>query len=241
VEELYVYPTPGAPKGRVPGMENAHDKRAVTMCWPDPSEKTADKTIILKDDAVTKRAAELWARKMNTRGDLALGHGRWTDLERTLQGLEPSGWGLNGDGWMVFRSNLGTVSMKVFKAEQWAIGVAHRKSVAQSEALQAHRMMTVALISDSQAAIRRTMHLDPGTGQQLARAINTHAWALPTKGIKGAIHWVPGHLCIPGNAVTDRPANKAGAERGYAVGDWKYTSAANKTRRISEGRTAAQV
>jgi hypothetical protein len=86
VEELYDYPTPGAPKGRVPPMENAHDKRAVTMCWPDPREKTADKTIILEDNAVTKRAAELWARKMNTRGDLALGHGRRTDPERTLQG-----------------------------------------------------------------------------------------------------------------------------------------------------------
>jgi len=78
--------------------------------------------------------------------------------------------------------------MEVFDAELWAIGVALRKSVARAEALRAHGVTTVAVFSDSQAAIRRTVHLDPGPGQQLARAINEHARALRAHGIEPAIH-----------------------------------------------------
>jgi len=41
----------------------------------------------------------------------------------------------------------------VSDAELWAIGVAHQKSVASAEALLAHGVTTVAVLSDSQADI----------------------------------------------------------------------------------------
>jgi hypothetical protein len=60
-KELDNYPTPGAPVGRVAATEHARSRRAETMCWQDPGEKPAVKTIILEDDAAAKRAAERWA------------------------------------------------------------------------------------------------------------------------------------------------------------------------------------
>jgi hypothetical protein len=83
--------------------------------------------------------------------------------------------------------------MQVFDSERWAIGVALRKSVAKAESFRTHVVTTVAVFSDSQAAIRRTAHLDPGPGQQLPRTINEHARALHTQGIDIVINWVPGH------------------------------------------------
>jgi hypothetical protein len=49
-----------------------------------------------------------------------------------------------------------------------------------------------------------------------------------------------GHSGIPGNEEADRQANKAREGRGYTVRECIYTSAANRARRISEGRTAAK-
>jgi ribonuclease HI len=99
--------------------------------------------------------------------------------------------------------------------------------------------MTVAVFSDSQAAIRRMTHLDPGPGQHLARAINQHARALHAYGIEDTIHWVLGHSGILANEEVDLQANNAGEDRSDTVLERIYTFAANRARRISEGRTAA--
>jgi hypothetical protein len=99
--------------------------------------------------------------------------------------------------------------MEVFDAKLWAIGVALRKSVARAEVLPAHGVKTVAVFSHSQAAIRRTTHLDPGPGQHLATAINEHARALRAHGIETAIQCVPGHSGILGNEEAASQPNKA--------------------------------
>jgi len=78
--------------------------------------------------------------------------------------------------------------MEDFDADLRAIWVALQKSIAKAEELWAHGVMTVAVLSDSQAAIRRTVYLDPGPGQYLARALNKHARALRTHSIEAAIH-----------------------------------------------------
>jgi len=52
------------------------------------------------------------------------------------------------------------------------------------------------------------------------------------------IRWVPGHSGIPGHEEADRQANLAHDASGSTVMERPYTSASNRARRISEGRSA---
>jgi len=140
-----------------------------------------------------------------------------------------------------FRSHLGTGRVEVYDAELWAIGLALRESVRKRDRLWTHGVTKVAVFSDSQVAIRRTEHLQPGPGQPLARWINQSARTLHEGGIKTEIHWVPGHTGIPGNEEADRQANLARkGRRAGTVRERVYTSAVNRTRRILEAKTAAK-
>jgi len=137
--------------------------------------------------------------------------------------------------WRSRRSYLGAGRMEVFDAELWAIGLALDAAIEKRETLQKHGVETVAVFSDSQAAIRRTAHLEPGPGQRLARRINRRARSLRAHGIATEIHWVPGHSGIPGNEEADHQANLARDASGSTVIKRPYTSASNSARRISEG------
>jgi len=111
--------------------------------------------------------------------------------------------------WRAFCSHLGTGRIEVYDAELWAIGLALWESVKKRDTLQTHRVMKVAVFSDSQATIRRTENLEPGPAQPLARWINQSARTLREAGIETEIHWVPGHPGIPGNKEADRQPNLA--------------------------------
>jgi hypothetical protein len=112
--------------------------------------------------------------------------------------------------------------------------------IEKRETLQKRGVKTVAVFSDSQAAIRLKAHMEPGPGQQLARRINRRAQALLAHSIATEIHWIPGHSGISGKEEADRQANLARDGRGRTVRERPYTSASNRARRISEGRSAAK-
>jgi ribonuclease HI len=166
----------------------------------------------------------------------------WTDGSRSDDGrVGAAAVCKHGDGWKAFGSHLGTGRVEVYDAELWAIGLALRESVKKRDMLQAHGVKRVAIFSDSQQAIRRTEHLEPGPGQPLARWINQSARTLRKDGIETEIRWVPGHTGIPGNKEADRQPNLAreGRKAGTVL-EHIYTSAANRTRRISDAKTAAK-
>jgi ribonuclease HI len=130
--------------------------------------------------------------------------------------------------------------MVVFDAELWAIGLALDVTIKKRKTLQGHGVKTVAVFSDSQAAIRRTAHLEPGPGQRLARRINRRAQSLLAHGIATVMHWVPRHCGIPGNEEADRQANIAREAKGSTIIERPYTSPSNRARRISKRRSAAK-
>jgi hypothetical protein len=101
-KELFEYPTPGAPVGRVAAIEDARGTRAETMRRADPGEKPAVKTTILEDYTAAKRAAELWAEEKE--GKSTSGTWRWwTDGSSTDDhGVAAAAVCLNRDNWMVF-------------------------------------------------------------------------------------------------------------------------------------------
>ena len=138
MKDLYDHPTLGALVGRVAAMEHARGRRAETMCEPDPWEKLVVRTTMPEDDAEAKRAAELWAKRKESKA----GSGTWTwwtDGSRTDDGrVDAAAVCLNRDSWTVFRSCLGMGQMQVFDAELWAIGIILQKSVAGADALRAH-------------------------------------------------------------------------------------------------------
>ena len=239
-KELHEAPSSGTPICRVVGIEHEHGRTTEDMSWPAPGEEPVVKTIILDDKSTAKRAVQRWAREKEAKVGVGVWMW-WTEGSHSDDGrVGAAAVCKHGTEWRTHRSYLGTGRMEVFDAELWAIGLALGETVKRRKRLQQHGVKTVAVFSDSQAAIRRAAHLEPGPGQRLARRINRRARNLLAHGIATEIHWVPGHSGIPGNEEADRQANLARHASGSTVIEQPYTLASNRARRIYEGRSAAK-
>jgi hypothetical protein len=115
--------------------------------------------------------------------------------------------------------------MVVFKCEMWTIGLALDMAIDKSETLWNHRVTMVAVITNSQAAIRQTAHLELGPGQRLAKQINRWVQSVLAHSIPTEIHSVPGHTGMSGYEEGDRQANQSRDTIGNTVIERQYTSA----------------
>ena len=122
----------------------------------------------------------------------------WSDGSRLENGRCGAGiaWQEPGGTWNTRGIPLGK-GHEVFDAELF--GVVQAFQVAWKVGDQ--RPVTILL--DSQAAIARLRHTQPGPGQALA--IQAHAIA---KGLHVTIQWVPGHAGVEGNERADQVAKQ---------------------------------
>jgi len=108
----------------------------------------------------------------------------WTDGSRSDHGrVGAAAVCTHGNQCRSRRNFLDTGHMEVFDTELLPIGLMLDVVIEMRENFQEHGLKTVAVFSDSQAAIRQTAHLDPAQGQRLGRQINRRARNLHARGI----------------------------------------------------------
>jgi len=89
-------------------MQHKQGREAETMCWPDPDEELAVRTVILSEDTAAKGEAIRWARESEAK----VGAGVWmwwTDGSQSDDGrVGAAAVCKHADRWKAFRSDLGT-------------------------------------------------------------------------------------------------------------------------------------
>jgi ribonuclease HI len=82
---------------------------------------------------------------------------------------------------------------EVFDAELYALWVGLKAAKVRADEQVDGQPRTVAIFTDSQAALRRIRNDDPGPGQWLARRILHAERQLRQAGLTTEFHWIPGH------------------------------------------------
>jgi ribonuclease HI len=130
----------------------------------------------------------------------------WTDGSRLDNGKIGAAvaWQDIFDSWHTRELPLGR-GKEVFDAE--LSGACEALRLAKS--LQSTGPVTVFM--DSQAAINRLQHAEPGAGQEVVFEAWKAAKALAAEGRELTIRWVPSHQGVPGNEQADQAAKRAAA------------------------------
>ena len=131
----------------------------------------------------------------------------WSDGSRLENGKSGAGtaWQEPGGTWRTWGFPLGK-GYEVFDAE--LLGVVRALQLAEKVGDQ--RPVTILL--DSQAAIARMRHTQPGPGQALVIQAHAIAKRLHARGCQTTIQWVPGHAGIEGNKRADQAAKQAASK-----------------------------
>jgi len=228
MRELHEDPCSGTPICRVVERDHDHGWTTEGMSWPAPGEEPGVKTIILDDKSTAKRATQHWAKEKEAKVGVGVWMW-WTDGSHSDNGRVGAAAMFNhGTEWRARCRYLDTGHMDLFDAELWAIGLTLGETVKKRETLQRHGVMTVAVFSNLQAAIRRMAHPEPYSGQQAARRINRRVQALLANCITTEIHWVPGYSGVPRNKEADHQVNLTGEASQNLTIERAYTLASNR-------------
>jgi len=153
LKELHNNPSSGAPICNVIREEHKHGRTTEGRDWPPPGEESVVRTTILVDTTAAKNTAQRWAREKEAKISAGVWMW-WTDGSRSDDGrVGAAAVCKHGTQWKSRHSFLGTGHMEVFDAKMWAIGLALDVAIEKSETLQRDGVKTVAVFSDSQAAI----------------------------------------------------------------------------------------
>jgi ribonuclease HI len=97
----------------------------------------------------------------------------------------------------------------VFDAELFALLRATIMIGDQVEDMISEGVQKIIIFTDSQAALNRIQHNEPGPGQTWASAIITSTEEICRQNIQLEFRWVPGHAGIEGNETADQLAKNA--------------------------------
>jgi ribonuclease HI len=125
----------------------------------------------------------------------------WSDGSRLEDGRVGAGvaWELPQGNWRTRKFPLGK-GKEVYDAEIYGA------YAALEIVLRIGGQGPVTVLLDSQAAIARLQHIEPGPGQALALRIHKAAQSLHMANREAIIQWVPGHQGVEGNEQVDQAA-----------------------------------
>jgi ribonuclease HI len=135
----------------------------------------------------------------------------WTDGSRDVLGNVGAAvaW-KEGTEWTGLKYRLGR-NKEVFDAELFALLQATSMIGDQVEDMISEGVRKIIIFTDSQAALNRIQHNEPGPGQTWGSAIITSTEEICSLNIQLEFCWVPGHAGIEGNETAGQLAKDAAA------------------------------